>query len=1509
MKNEYDFSKGVRGRFYLKGAKFSHPHSDDESMWAGPTGPLGAFIVQETKKSLNAYHEQPKLITEHVRVEQDTAKGGYAHRQLFELVQNSADALLNSPQGQSILIRLTEEFLYCADDGSPIDTVGVEGLMFDRMSSKRNTAAIGRFGRGFKSVLGVTDAPEFYSRSGSFRFDRIRVAERIAKVAPAKRYPILRLPEPIDPDVERNRDEELRELMSWATNVVRLPLKNGANEDLAQQIRDFPPEFLLFVDHIRYLTLEDENYSREFMLHRRENELQLDTETGRSRWLRFDVNHQLSDEARSDWHLHDDNNDVPIQWATPLDRLSDPGLFWAFFPTNTASLIPGILNAPWKTNEDRQNLLPGPYNEELIKTAAAMVAANLPSLATQDDPARHLDALPRESQAGDSEQVDLLRKCLFMNLHDREVVPDQCGNLRVATDVKYPPKKLIVDRQENMAPFERWETCPSRPMDWLHHRALTRNRLAKVDRLFDSEGKSPRWPASGAVRAEIAEWLEALVYDRQSNEITKASSIAVQTAALISPEARLNERLGDIVLTATGTLVEPETNRLFLSSESLDGGQITDPESCVHPSLVSDSDTLSALKKLGLKPPSPESRFMAVADRILERGTDPEVSVESHKEFWVSSRSLPIESAKDILLEYEDRNRWVKLIEKLRVRTQAGTWQPLNSVLLPGGILPCDNSRDVGAILDTRFHESDEGLLRKLGATDVPHDGYDLSVEPTFQAFLNHWRQRFTSRDLVKNPHAHNLIFENTIGCGPLHILTILSDEGRAAYTDALLSLDVTFSRWTMLHKTQRHVYPDLSCEPLSIYVLRKEGRVRTISGKIIPMEDAIGPSPKSTDALHALLSLPMADKIKEAFDLANPIPEYSGEGDPIPLTDVWPGLEDYLPVHRKRCRIIPCERIQVIGQEQQCVVDAPDVYLAGAVDDEDRHTLQLVVSELGLSLDSGKIEAILLRRTPNQVEEKRAEIRECSTDAERLLLAVGSQSLRTGLPDSLLAVLEKDGATLTDTEVAEAAIATYHTDALKRFKWELGNLDPPSHWAGSARAVSFVRSLGFSTEWAGERNRRLEPFLQVEGRYRLPELHDYQKIVVRNVRKLLRGGPSDTSTRRGMVSMPTGSGKTRVAVQAIVEAMCNDGFRGGVLWVADRSELCEQAVEAWRQVWSGIGNHESHLRISRMWAGQQRPLPTGDLHVIVATIQTLHKRLSSSHGDYDFLRNFSLVVFDEAHRSIAPTFTSVMEEIGLTRRQGTDEPFLLGLTATPYRGYNEEETKWLANRYGSNRLDTGAFENDDAIGVVQQLQSIRVLAQADHEIIEGETFSLKNILESSPHSRNWQQELNKWMDLPWLPQFVEDRIARSAERTKRIMEAYQTYIDSDWPVLIFATSVEHAQTVAALLNRKGIRSRAVSGETESSTRQRVVEEFRCGKTKALVNYGVFREGFDAPKTRAIIVARPVYSPNLYFQMIGRGLRGPLNGGNERCLILNVQDNIENFDRSLAFSELDWLWA
>ena len=109
---------------------------------------------------------------------------------------------------------------------------------------------------GFKSVLGVTNAPEFFSRSGSFRFDRAKAASLIRPTAPdAGRYPVLRLPEAIDPWPEMATDPVLRSLMGWAVNIVRLPLKQGAYEALNRQIGEFPSEFLLFVGHVSELVL------------------------------------------------------------------------------------------------------------------------------------------------------------------------------------------------------------------------------------------------------------------------------------------------------------------------------------------------------------------------------------------------------------------------------------------------------------------------------------------------------------------------------------------------------------------------------------------------------------------------------------------------------------------------------------------------------------------------------------------------------------------------------------------------------------------------------------------------------------------------------------------------------------------------------------------------------------------------------------------------------------------------------------------------------------------------------------------------------------------------------------------------------------------------------------------------------------------------------------------------------------------------------------------------------
>ena len=665
-------------------------HDPAESRWAGPSGPIGMYIDEERCRTLNAYRSQPNLVAEHANHEQDTARGGYARRQLFELVQNSADALANSSGGR-IELRLTPDYLYCADNGRAIDEDGVRALMFSHLSPKRGTAEIGRFGLGFKSVLGVTDAPEFFSHSGSFRFDSDAAFQAIRKVVPdAERYPALRLPVAIDPRPEKEGDPALCGLMDWAVNIVRLPLKPGARESLVLQAEDFPPEFLLFVEHVSELSIQadcDEDFqevARSIRLHAENDSfvaeggentprwMTLVDGVQKSRWMLVRDTHELSKNARADSRSLDDATEVEIKWAAPVGRLSDPGYFWAFFPTQTSSLLAGILNAPWKTNEDRQNLLPGVYNSEVIDAAAAMVAKHLTNLSTREDPARHLDALPRRVETWDTEPSRRLRNQLQANLLDGEMVPDQAGQLHKPTVLNYAPREITNPRQE--AALLRWQAHEGRPDNWAHDSVLTRERLATVRRLLPVKVAQRSYRGTFTIQegleelpiAEVAEWLEALVDDTDTlEESLKGSMAAIQTAALIPEDVRQDEFLGDIVLATDGSWVAPDPDAVFLG-----GGLSSGETALVHPRLEADADTLSALKALGIGPASAESAFRDVAGRLLVYSHYREVKPLDNewREFWQLSRDVEPNAATEIIKAHENWN------SSLRVLTVSGKW-------------------------------------------------------------------------------------------------------------------------------------------------------------------------------------------------------------------------------------------------------------------------------------------------------------------------------------------------------------------------------------------------------------------------------------------------------------------------------------------------------------------------------------------------------------------------------------------------------------------------------------------------------------------------------------------------------------------------------------------------------------------------------------------------------------------------------------------------------------------
>ncbi len=103
--------------------------------------------------------------------------------------------------------------------------------------------------------------------------------------------------------------------------------------------------------------------------------------------------------------------------------------------------------------------------------------------------------------------------------------------------------------------------------------------------------------------------------EKQCEKKLEGSMVAVQTAASISKEVRLSiRRFGNIVLTAAGTFTEPDSKNLFLPDESPNGEE---REHRVHSELVSNTDTLEALKVLGLKPPSANKRLEKIVEEIM----------------------------------------------------------------------------------------------------------------------------------------------------------------------------------------------------------------------------------------------------------------------------------------------------------------------------------------------------------------------------------------------------------------------------------------------------------------------------------------------------------------------------------------------------------------------------------------------------------------------------------------------------------------------------------------------------------------------------------------------------------------------------------------------------------------------------------------------------------------------------------------------------------------------------
>lgn len=444
-------------------------------------------------------------------------------------------------------------------------------------------------------------------------------------------------------------------------------------------------------------------------------------------------------------------------------------------------------------------------------------------------------------------------------------------------------------------------------------------------------------------------------------------------------------------------------------------------------------------------------------------------------------------------------------------------------------------------------------------------------------------------------------------------------------------------------------------------------------------------------------------------------------------------------------------------------------------------------------------------------------------------------------------------------------------------------------HWQKGGRwAQDFCAIVGLPECLALSERRDLPEDESIWPAEPLAPLHDFQSEVYEMLRALL-----DDGSGTAMLSLPTGAGKTRTVVDAVCDhlASSDNAKRNVVLWVAQSEELQTQAWECFRQVWQVPPDTTSSERVHRpgplrllcAW-GSRKPdtLELGrERTIIIAGIQQLH---SWVRRDPTILAELfpkdrrAAIIVDEAHRLIAEQHRDVLLALDLRLKHRWQAPqnaaLVIGLTATPWRTESSQDES-LRSYFQK------ALLKPDRLGdrPIRELQRRGILSKVTHE-----PLAIDGTPEMTPKQR---VEFETYHELP---QDYLKVLGRDVSRNATIIHKLRR-LPKSTKALVFACSVEHAELLTLLLNRAlGPCAAVVTGKTPRGARASLIKEFRDGKLRYLCNVGVLTTGFDAPKANVVCLTRPTASALLYEQMVGRGLRGPKNGGTEHCLVIDVQD-------------------
>lgn len=415
-------------------------------------------------------------------------------------------------------------------------------------------------------------------------------------------------------------------------------------------------------------------------------------------------------------------------------------------------------------------------------------------------------------------------------------------------------------------------------------------------------------------------------------------------------------------------------------------------------------------------------------------------------------------------------------------------------------------------------------------------------------------------------------------------------------------------------------------------------------------------------------------------------------------------------------------------------------------------------------------------------------------------------------------------------------------------------------------------------------------------------ELFDYQYMIKQQVFNDISNSQKDLY--KILVHMPTGTGKTKTTMHIISQYLnfITKG-KGVIVWIAHSNELLIQACETFKKVWRHLAFF--NINIYKGWVEYPSEIRDG---ILFTSIQALQQKMNKPVFN-EICDKASLIIFDEVHKSFAPMTKKCIDS--LMKKANNYGKKFIGLTATPGRTteFSFENQRFSLEFDKIVSIDVDRINNISLMPTevrnyqgskepIKYFQENGYLAKIEKHSIDFTPSDdivkmIKKELKNS--SENYSTELIQ-------------KVASNKARNIKIVEKIKELNDANIPTIVFACSVQHAKMLSAFLKLIDIPNSLIYGDMSDYEREKAIFNFKSNNVSIIINYEILTTGFDSTNIRCVFITRPTKSIILYSQMIGRGLRGPRMGGNEKCLLLDVKENLYAFDENKAFVHFEKYW-